>query len=234
MKKIIIILLSLLFTVSLFSGCRKESELKDTAETVVETKTDVPVIEEVTIQKDKANIKYPKLINLKDKDIEEKWNKIIEDRITSDLELLKDQDQYNLSYEVASNNEEEISIKLVGDCYYAGAAQPSNFIYTYNISLSTGESKRLSDQVDVNTLANDIYNNTGFTIETDINKEFMDYIYSAFENKELLAEMLMNFDYNENGELPFGYSFMEDGKLHLCIEVPHELGDYAVIELNND
>jgi len=234
MKKKIIILLSILVTMSIFSGCNKGSELQEEAETVVETKTDVSVIEEVTIQKNKANIKYPKLINLENKNIEDKWNKIIEDRITSDLDLLKENDQYNLTYEVVSSDAEEISIKLIGDCYYEGAEHPFNFIYTYNISLTDGESKRLSEQVDVNVLANDIYNNTGFTLESDINEEFMDYIYSAFDNKEMLAEMLMNFDYNEDGELPYGYSFVENGKLHLCIEVPHALGDYAIIELNNN
>lgn len=233
MNKTIIILFSILVTVSVFSGCGKENQLQENAEKIVETKTDVPIIEEVAIQKDKANIKYPKLINLENTNIEDKWNKIIEDRITSDLDLLTENDQYNLTYEVASSDAEEISIKLIGDCYYEGAAHPFKFIYTYNISLANGESQRLSELVDVNKLANNIYNNTGFTIETDINEEFMDYIYSAFDNEELLAEMLINFDYSEDGELPYGYSFIENGKLHLCIEVPHALGDYAIIELNN-
>lgn len=228
MKKTVIILIMIISMISLIQGCNKKSELQDT----VEIKTDETVIEEVSIQKVKINIKYPKLVNLESKNIEDKWNKIIEDRINSDLELLTDRDQYNLSYEVASDGEDELSIKLIGDCYYDGAAQPFNFIYTYNISLTTGESKRLCDQIDINKLANNIYNDRGFTIETDNKEEFMDYIYSAFDNEELLAEMLVNFDYLEDGEVPFGYSFFEDGKLHLCIEVPHDLGDYAIIELD--
>lgn len=233
MKKTIIILSLILCTLFLIIGCSGESELLKTTDTAVETVTDIPIIEEVSIEKVKVRIKYPKLVNLESKSVEEKWNKIIENRITSDLELLTENDEYNLSYEVASNSNENLSIKLIGDCYYDGATQPMNFLYTYNISLSTGESVRLCDQTDVNNLAKNIYNNKGFVIESDVKDELMDYIYSAFENDESLSEMLINFDYNEDGELPYGYSFYEDGKLHLCIEVPHDLGDYAIIELEN-
>lgn len=233
MRKLIIILLLMLFATSLITGCNNKSKLQESVETSVETKTEVAVIEEVTIEKERIHIRYPKLVNLNSKSIEDKWNEIIEDRITSDLELLTEADQYNLSYEVASNSDEELSIKLIGNCFYDGAAQAFEFIYTYNISLTTGESKRLCDQTDINKLANNIYNNIGFKIETDMKSELMDYIYSAFDNEDLLAEMLLNFDFNEDGEQPFGYSFYENGKLHLCIEVPHDLGDYIIIELDN-
>lgn len=43
----------------------------------------------------------------------------------------------------------------------------------------------------------------------------------------------MNFDYSEDNNQPFGYSFYQDGRLHLCIEVPHDLGDFIIIELEN-
>jgi hypothetical protein len=232
MKKSIGILLVVLCTASLLVGCQNKDKLQETVETAVEAKTDVSIIEEVTIEKGKMNIKYPKLSNLQDEKIAEKWNRIIEDRIANDLELLSEKDIYNLSYEVASCNEEQVSLKLKGNCYYDGAEQPYHFIYTYNISLTTGESIRLIDQTDVKRLASNVYNNTGFQIEADVNEEFIEYIHSAFENEELLAEMLCNFDYCEEGEQPYGYSFYENNKLYLCIEVPHDLGDYTIIELN--
>ncbi len=232
MKKLIASFIFIICIVSLISSCNSESKLQESVATTIEAETDVANVEEVSIENAGIHIKYPRLINLENKSIEEKWNKIIEDRITSDLELLTDSDQYNMTYEVASNSEEELSIVLIGDCFYDGATQLFNFIYTYNISLTTGESKRLYDQTDITRLATNIYNNRGFILETDKKEKLMEYIHSAFENEGLLAEMLSNFDYNEEGEQPYGYSFYEDGKLHLCIEVPHDLGDYIIIEMD--
>lgn len=226
----------MLIVLGLLMGCQSKESLQDTAEASVEIKEDKANIEEVSIEKDKIKIKYPKLVNLENDNIEEKWNEIIEERISSDLELLSDTDVYNLEYEVATNTDEEISLKLVGSCYYDGAAQPLNFIYTYNISLETGDSIRLSDQVDVTKLASMIYNNQGFQIESDIadiDEKFMQYIYGTFENEDLLAEMLTNFDYNEETEQAYGYSFFEHDELHLCIEVPHDLGDYVILVLDD-
>jgi hypothetical protein len=234
MKKNIKVLSIMIFAMSLLMGCQNKESLQDTAEASVEIRTDATNIEEVSIEKDKIKIKYPKLVNLEDKKIEDKWNQIIEDRITKDLELLSQTDVYDLTYEVASNTEEELSLKLIGSCYYDGAAEPFNFIYTYNIDLTTGESIRLSDQTDVVELAAKIYNNQGFTIETNVNEDFMQFIHSAFENEDLLAEMLSNFDYSEDAEQPYGYSFYEHGQLHLCIEVPHDVGDYVILVLENN
>lgn len=234
MKKSIKMLSLMLCIMSLLIGCGKRETLQDTAKAAVAIRTDSSNIEEVTIEKNKTKIKYPKLVNLEDKKIEDKWNKIIEDRITKDLDLLSENDVYDLSYEVASSLQDEISIKLIGNCYYDGAAQPFNFIYTYNISLDTGESIRLANETDVYQLASQIYKNKGFKIESDVKEDFMTYIYSAFDNEELLAEMLTNFDYSEDGEPPYGYSFYEHGELHLCIEVPHSIGDYVILSLKND
>ena len=230
MKKVIVFSL-VLGAICLLAGCQKENEWKESSETA--TKTDLANIEEVLITKDNICIKYPKLINLVNSKIEDKWNGIIQEKITSDLDLLTENDVYNLDYEVVSSSEDELSIKMVGSCHYDGATQPFSFIYTYNISLETGDSIRLCDRADVNQLAEKIYNNQGFQIETTIKEKFIDYIYSAFDNEELLAEMLMNFDYSEDNNQPFGYSFYQDGRLHLCIELPHDLGDFIIIELEN-
>lgn len=217
----------------LLMGCQSKESLEETVDASVEIKKDEANIEEVIVEKDSIRIRYPKLVNLENEKIEEKWNRIIEDRITKDLDLLSESDLYNLDYEVTTNTFEKLSLKLMGSCYYDGAAQPFEFVYTYNISLTTGESLSLSKQVDVSKLASMIYQNKGFNLESSDTEEFMKYIYSAFENEELLAEMLSNFDYEDGEDQPFGYSYYKDNKLYLCIEVPHDLGDYVILEFNN-
>lgn len=39
-------------------------------------------------------------------------------------------------------------------------------------------------------------------------------------------------DYSEDGTAPYGYSYLADGKVWICMEVPHALGDYIEIELD--
>lgn len=236
MSKKIKKLSTVLLVLTLLVGCQNKESLQDTAEAFVEVKEDSANVEAVTIEKDRIKIKYPKLVHLENEKIEAKWNTIIEDRISKDLELLAETDVYNLDYEVATNTKEELSLKLIGSCYYDGAAQPFHFIYTYNISLTTGESIRLSDQRDIAKLATMIYNKQGFQMESniDVDEEFMKYIYSTFENEELLAEMLINFDYDEETQQQYGYSFFEHNQLHLCIEVPHDLGDYVILSLDTE
>ena len=46
-----------------------------------------------------------------------------------------------------------------------------------------------------------------------------------------MADALRDFDYGENRETPAGFSYHQDGKVHLCIEVPHALGDYVDVIL---
>lgn len=36
----------------------------------------------------------------------------------------------------------------------------------------------------------------------------------------------------EDGSDPYGYSYLENGKVWLCMEVPHSMGDYIEIELD--
>lgn len=234
MKKRVKVLLILFVTTVLLVSCKNNESLQDTKEASVEIKKESANIETITLQKDRITIKYPKLINLENEKIAEKWNKIIEDKISKDIENLSQNDIYQLNYEVASDTKEEVSIKMIGSCYYDGATQPLNFIYTYNISLDTGESIRLCNQVDIEKLASKLYQNQGFTLEESKKDRFMKYIYSAFENEEALATMLGNFDYDEDTKQSYGYSFYEADKLNLCIEVPHDLGDYVIIQLENE
>ena len=47
-----------------------------------------------------------------------------------------------------------------------------------------------------------------------------------------LARSLAGYDYAEDGSAPYGYSYLENGKVWICMEVPHALGDYMEIELD--
>lgn len=61
---------------------------------------------------------------------------------------------------------------------------------------------------------------------------FMERLPVIYESPEALARSLEGYDYTENGNAPYGYSYISDGKVWICMEVPHALGDYVEIELD--
>ena len=42
-----------------------------------------------------------------------------------------------------------------------------------------------------------------------------------------------DIDYANPDAYPNGYSYKKDGKIILCIEVPHALGDFVEVQLND-
>ena len=61
---------------------------------------------------------------------------------------------------------------------------------------------------------------------------FSERMKAFYGSPEALARSLNGYDYAEDGSAPYGYSYLEDGKVWLCMEVPHDLGDYVEIELD--
>lgn len=61
-------------------------------------------------------------------------------------------------------------------------------------------------------------------------------LYAAKQFQIQVADVLRDFDYGDNRETPSGFSYQEKGQTHLCIEVPHVLGDCVdvVLEKNGD
>ena len=106
------------------------------------------------------------------------------------------------------------------------------FKYTYNIDLNTGESIRLKDHVDVEKLAENMFAGTGYYVKEDLADYFRERLEAIYDSPDALAQSLAGYDYSEDGTAPYGYSYLADGKVWICMEVPHALGDYIEIELD--
>ena len=114
----------------------------------------------------------------------------------------------------------------------ADTGEVHSFQYTYNIDLNTGESIRLRDHVDVKKVAENLFAGTGFYVDGMDVSHFSERLKAIYGSPEALARSLEGYDYSEDGSAPYGYSYIEDGKVWLCMEVPHDLGDYVKIELD--
>ena len=129
-------------------------------------------------------------------------------------------------------NDELLSILVSGEISPAGAAYPSRFQYTYNIDMKTGENIRLAHYRNVDQIAEDMLNGENYTVSGGLASEFQERLTFLYGDAKQLAAVLRGFDFGKGQEEhPAGYSYREDGRTWLCIEVPHALGDFVNIEL---
>ena len=69
-------------------------------------------------------------------------------------------------------------------------------------------------------------------MKEDLADYFRERLEAIYDSPDALAQSLAGYDYSEDGTAPYGYSYLADGKVWICMEVPHALGDYIEIELD--
>ncbi len=184
------------------------------------------------LQKDKVNFCYPQLQNCTDTELQEKWNRIIKEKVESMAEELKEGASLYGKYDIKTMNDELLSILFSGDISNPGVSYSSRFQFTYNIDMKTGESIRLAHYRDVDQIAEDMMNGKNYTVSGELASEFQARLTVLYGDARQLAAALRGFDFGKGQEqYPGGYSWQEDGKTWLSIEVPHALGDYVNVEL---
>lgn len=192
-------------------------------------------IEEIVMEEEGIHIVYPQIKNLGQEWIQEKWNRLMKENEARAVESwMEDGNQgtYEVSCQVKTMTADTLSILMVGRICEEEAAHPYSFKYTYNIDLNTGESIQLKDHVDVETLAENLFAGTGYYVEEGVLSYFLERLEAIYETPDSLAKSLEGYDFSEEGNVPYGYSYLEDGKVWICMEVPHALGDYMEIELD--
>jgi len=189
-------------------------------------------VETAEINEDSVHILYPQLKGLSNMGLQDYWNEVIREQAE---ELAKDVQagggDWEGTYTVKTMDNELFSVLLEGGGYQEGAAHPVRLQYTYNIDLTTGENVRLAHWVDVEKTAENLMAGTGFTVEGELDGEFQERMEILYVSTEQLAAALRGFDFSTGREIPAGFSYQENGKTHLCMEVPHALGDYVDITL---
>lgn len=188
-------------------------------------------VQELVLEEDNIKISCPQIEGLGDEKIQGKWNRIFlgaEERTMDDWD---GSGAYEVSYEIKTMTADTLSILMNGSFYSEGGEHPYTFKYTYNIDLNTGKSIRLKDHVDVEKAAENMFAGTGYYVEEALAPYFAERLKAIYESPEALARSLEGYDYTEDGSVPYGYSYLQDGKVWICMEVPHDLGDYIEIEL---
>ena len=184
------------------------------------------------LQEGTVTFSYPQIRDCADTGLQEKWNNIMEKKAEDLAESLEEGDTLQGSFDVKTMNDELLSILVSGEISAASAAYPTRFQYTYNIDMRTGENIRLATYRNVDQIAEDMMNGTGYTVSGDLAEEFQKRLTVLYGDTEQLAAALRSFDFGKGQvEYPVGYSYQENGKTCLCMEVPHALGDFVTVEL---
>ncbi|RDU22954.1 hypothetical protein [Anaerosacchariphilus polymeriproducens] len=161
---------------------------------------------------------------------------------------LGDGDYYHLDYEISTMTNDLISVIFRGESYVKNKTHPIKFVYTYNIDLKTGSTVCLSQNNDIEKIAELIMSGEKLKLvkpaELDDEKEMKleDYMQEFQKySKEEWIKKLKNADINiiENSDgsftkeekSPMIYSYIKDEKTILAIKVSHKLGDYVEIML---
>lgn len=182
-------------------------------------------VSEQVIRGENFEIYYPKLTGLAVQETEEKWNGIFEEGARNLADRVKNGGECMESYFIKTMNDELLSVLFEGTCMEEGAPYPYQVRYTYNIDMKTGESIRLANYKDVDSLAELLLNGSGYET-AGVPEDFAQRLSILYGSSAQLADVLRDYDYREGQEQAAGYSYREDGRTHLCMEVPHMLGDY--------
>lgn len=191
------------------------------------------VVEAGNIEEEKIDVAYPQIQGMDREEVQERWNARMREKAESMAKDIRENGgTLTASYEVKTMNDELLSILVSGNLYPEGAAYPSFFEYTFNIDMSSGESIRLAHYRDVEQIAENMMNGENCTVSGELAEEFQERLTILYGSAEQLAAALRGFDFGEGQEYPAGYSWQEDGKTWICMEVPHALGDYVNIALD--
>ena len=189
-------------------------------------------IREEKLTGDGLEISCPQIDGFRDERIQEKWNQIMLATEQTVMDQWEGNGTYRVTYTVKTMTPDTLSILMDGTVNTPDTPEEYTFKYTYNIDLNTGESIRLKDHVDVEKLAENMFAGTGYYVKEDLADYFRERLEAIYDSPDALAQSLAGYDYSEDGTAPYGYSYLADGKVWICMEVPHALCDYIEIELD--
>ncbi len=188
-------------------------------------------IRDEKLSRGRMQVLCPQIEGLGDPRIQEKWNQIIRKNEEQGLANWDESGSCEIGYQIKTMTADLLSILMEGSYLAEGTSDPVAFQYTYNIDLNTGNSIRLKDHVDVQRAAEKMFAGTGYYVDEALSGRFVESLQAVYGSPDALARSLEGYDYAEDGSLPYGYSYLSDGKVWICMEVPHSLGDYIEIEL---
>ena len=186
-----------------------------------------------------VNIKYPViLVEGHEQDVYTSIhaiNEIIKDdalSILTDYSINDGTDSVNVDYSIFIDGDGNISVKFSGDAMYSGAAHPSVILYTSNVNVySKTRFKPISDDK-LSQIAAYFEVGKDYEVcsdEADIKEAVEEYLREY--DMSMLASELNNMDFDDDGQIPYTYSYQDEDGVYIIISVPTAIGQYAILKI---
>ena len=205
-----------------------------------------------------SNITYPQLTGLGDADETTRWNDYFRQEADQTAADLAEGDTVTVSWRLASQSTRLASLVKITELTVQDAAYPTVSLVSYNIDPSTGDSVRLYQLCNTNSIAADLIaadkaaadggEQTAYTVSapdgTDVTRHItMEGILDMYEehianrasksDEAALAELLNQMDFDGKNPSAVGCSYWQDGVLHLVFPYIHAVGDYIDIAVKD-
>lgn len=218
-----IILFIMLSSIFLMVSCSNQSAnvnaISDTNQSI-----NVNEIIKNSYEYDNIKIDYPQIQGNKEKEKEQRLNKLIKDNILRILDYY-DVDNINnltIEYEISYKNSKILSIKYFGLGSLIGSSYPNNIFYTTNLNIVDESIIQLNDIIDVNETL----------ISQFKNEEFKPSENGEEPLRKAQAEFIKNLSNEEISRIvKKGTFYLNPNTLGISIEVIHAIGDHAEYEI---
>lgn len=179
-------------------------------------------------------IQYPQIVNISDKELQNKLNQIIADSALRDLPIIQNDstlEEYDITSKVTYSNASLISIIFAGYSYYKQAAHPNQFLYTVTIDVKNEQAITIRDLVKiddkfVSVMITGHYNTMmDYEMTSDIISSIRDYLNDLGTEYWILE--LKHADTSDCDTA----SYLTKDALAISVSVPHVMGDHIEILL---
>ncbi len=219
---------------------KDEIEVSDENVPLLQEEVEYNLVVVEYVKTENHDINYPEISGWKNEEMQTKWNGYFVETATSMLDDVSEND--GISYKVDSiyTSPNILSIVMKGYMYYEGSAHPYSFISTCNIDMKTGEKAMLKDFADLDKIADILLNTTDYTVLTEgvTLDDILQYNFMNIEpTQELLTRNLSHFDGEQDiyeADECYGTSYLDGETVYLVFEVPHALGDFVIVRIDDN
>ncbi|NOV04847.1 PdaC/SigV domain-containing protein [Paenibacillus planticolens] len=210
---------------------------KQTTSVTEGTKNQTYTITTTTYSQDNIKVQYPQIQGLGDNSKEKTINDLIKnDVLKSEVEAPikfyqddthQDVLTLDLKYQVTVSSTDLLSVVYTGYSNIAGAAHPNDVIYSVTIDLKNMTKLKLSDFTTIDTkLAQKIKQSTAVineAVKDGMDKNDLILVIKNTDDQTLIKGLREQWAYNT--------FYVTSNSLVVSVDVPHAVGDYALVEL---
>ncbi|EFM10558.1 hypothetical protein PaecuDRAFT_2468 [Paenibacillus curdlanolyticus YK9] len=183
-------------------------------------------------------IKYPQLAGMESDARQQAINKLLQDQALAILQaydVVQDKPTIDVSYTIAWQSPQLLSIEYTGYGNVEGAAHPSNLFYTTNVDLDDAALVRLKEAYEINEAFVQHLKSGAFEVlspalltKAEVVEQLAQYTNEEWIEQLKRADSLESIGTEQQSDI---YSFFMKEKLGLSLPVAHAAGDHVELAL---